>query len=210
MTNCIHNKFLEKMNKLTDEEENILAKNISSLLLEIHSEKISNVNWEQEFTDEMNLSLFKHGLIKNQGLKDYVLIDFLNSNTFLLKDRSVSRLIKDNSIFNLKINDDLSLSYELDKKFGDKILDLVDLNSLAYYNPSVAKKIFIYKSKNINSKKAYKLFTYYSAKYTIDLIVKKSKVNPDNEDLLLEYQEIIDFIFDSYEDFTIYEPKWLK
>ncbi|MGY3776255.1 hypothetical protein [Helcococcus sueciensis] len=210
MTNCIHNKFLEKMNKLTDEEENILAKNISSLLLEIHSEKISNVNWEQEFTDEMNLSLFKHGLIKNQGLKDYVLIDFLNSNTFLLKDRSVSRLIKDNSIFNLKINDDLSLSYELDKKFGDKILDLVDLNSLAYYNPSFAKKIFIYKSKNINSKKAYKLFTYYSAKYTIDLIVKKSKVNPDNEDLLLEYQEIIDFIFDSYEDFTIYEPKWLK
>lgn len=210
MTNCIHNKFLEKMNKLTDEEENILAKNISSLLLEIHSEKISNVNWEQEFTDEMNLSLFKHGLIKNQGLKDYVLIDFLNSNTFLLKDRSVSRLIKDNSIFNLKINDDLSLSYELDKKFGDKILDLVDLNSLAYYNPRLAKKIFLSKSKNINSKKTYKLFTYYSAKYTIDLIVEKSKVNPENEDLLLEYQEVIDFIFDSYEDFTIYRPKWLK
>lgn len=62
----------------------------------------------------MNLSLFKHGLIKNQGLKDYVLIDFFNSITFLLKDGSSSRLIKNNSIFKLIINDDLSLSYEFE------------------------------------------------------------------------------------------------
>ena len=210
MTNSIHNVFLEKINKLSDEEEIILTKNISSLLLEVHEVKDSTVNWKQEFTDEINLSLFKHGLMKNQGLKDYVLIDLLNSNTFLLKDRSVSRLIKGNSLFNLIINDDLTLNYEIDEKLGDKIIDLVELNTLAYYKPSLAKKIFEAKFKNLNSKKIYKLFTYYSAKYTIDLIVEKSKVNSSDEDLLLEYQEIIDFIFNSYEDFTRYNPKWLE
>lgn len=210
MTNSIHNDFLKKINNLTNEEEIILTKNISSLLLEVHEVKDSTVNWKQEFTDEINLSLFKHGLMKNQGLKDYVLIDLLNSNTFLLKDRSVSRLIKGNSLFNLIINDDLTLNYEIDEKLGDKIIDLVELNTLAYYKPSLAKKIFEAKFKNLNSKKIYKLFTYYSAKYTIDLIVEKSKVNSSDEDLLLEYQEIIDFIFNSYEDFTRYNPKWLE
>lgn len=210
MTNSIHNNFLEKINILNNEEETILAKNISSLLLTIHEVKDSTVNWKQEFTDEKNLSLFKHGLIKNHGLKDYVLIDFLNSNTFLLKDRSVSRLIKGNSLFNLVINDDLSLNYEIDEKLGDKIIDLVELNTIAYYKPSLAKKIFEAKFKKISSKKTYKLFTYYCAKYTIDLIIEKSKVNPKQEELLLEYQQIIDFIFDSYEDFTIYKPKWLE
>lgn len=210
MTNSIHNDFLEKINKLSNEEETILAKNISSLLLEVHEVKDSTVNWKQEFTDEINLSLFKHGLIKSQGLKDYVLIDLLNSNTFLLKDRSVSRLIKGNSLFNLVINDDLSLNYEIDEKLGDKIIDLLELNTLAYYKPSLAKNIFEAKFENLGTKKIYKLFTYYSAKYTIDLIVEKSKVNSDDEDLLLEYQEIIDFIFDSYEDFTVYKPKWLE
>ena len=210
MTNSIHNDFLKKINNLSDEEENILAKNISSLLLDVHEVKDSTVNWKQEFTDEINLSLFKHGLIKNQGLKDYVLIDFLNSNTFLLKDRSVSRLIKDNSIFNFVINDDLTLNYHLDEKLGDKIIDLVELNTLAYYRPSLAKKIFEAKFENLSTKKIYKLFTYYSAKYTIDLIVEKSNINSKDEDLLIEYQEIIDFIFDSYDDYTVYKPKWLK
>ncbi len=210
MTNSIHNVFLEKINKLSDEEEIILAQNISSLLLEIHGVRSSSVNWKQEFTDEMNLSLFKHGLIKRQGLKDYVLIDLLKLNTFLLKDRSVSRLIKGNSLFNLVINDDLTLKYEIDEKFGDKIIDLVELNVLAYYRPSLAKKIFDASFEDFNSKKIYKLFAYYCAKFTIDLIIEKSKINPRQKELHLEYQEIIDFIFDSYEDFTIYKPKWLE
>ncbi|MDO4605368.1 MAG: hypothetical protein Q4B23_05260, partial [Helcococcus sp.] len=183
MTNSIHNVFLEKINKLSDEEEIILAKNISSLLLEIHGVRSSSVNWKQEFTDEMNLSLFKHGLIKRQGLKDYVLIDLLKLNTFLLKDRSVSRLIKGNSLFNLVINDDLTLKYEIDEKFGDKIIDLVELNVLAYYRPSLAKKIFDASFEDLNSKKIYKLFAYYCAKFTIDLIIEKSKINPRQKEL---------------------------
>lgn len=208
MTNLIHNEFLRKIKNITKEEEDILAKNISSSLLDLHSSKNYDINWQEEYIVDINLSLYQHGLLKDQGLKDYVLVDYLNSNTFLLKDRATSKLIEDNSLLKLDIDDDLNVQYKTSDKYGDKIIDLLDLNIIAFYNSNLARKIFEYKFDKNDSRRIYKLFVFYTAKYTIDLIVEKNKIR--NEDELLIYNDIIDFIFDSYEDFTLFIPKWLK
>lgn len=208
MTNLIHNEFLRKIKNITKEEEDILAKNISSSLLDLHSSKNYDINWQEEYIVDINLSLYQHGLLKDQGLKDYVLVDYLNSNTFLLKDRATSKLIEDNSLLKLDIDDDLNVQYKTSDKYGDKIIDLLDLNIIAFYNSNLARKIFEYKFDKNDSRRIYKLFVFYTAKYTIDLIVEKNKIR--NEDELLIYNDIIDFIFDSYDDFTLFIPKWLK
>lgn len=208
MTNLIHNEFLRKIKNITKEEEDILAKNISSSLLDLHSSKNYDINWQEEYIVDINLSLYQHGLLKDQGLKDYVLVDYLNSNTFLLKDRATSKLIEDNSLLKLDIDDDLNVQYTTSDKYGDKIIDLLDLNIIAFYNSNLARKIFEYKFDKNDSRRIYKLFVFYTAKYTIDLIVEKNKIR--NEDELLIYNDIIDFIFDSYDDFTLFIPKWLK
>ena len=208
MTTLLQSNFLKKIKNLNREEIDRLADNICQSLSYIHIEKGSDITWMDKYIIDKNYSLYRHGLIKKQGLKDYILIDYINENIHLLRDRIVSRSIKDSSIIASDFDDNFNISFEKSDIFSDKIIDYLDLNIIAYVNKDLAKAIMNKLNNNKFNIKFYKLFTYYTAKYTIDLIddVSELKNKEDRE----EYETIIEFIFDSFEDFTIIKPKWLQ
>lgn len=208
MINLTQNKFIEKIKKLNINESVILANNIVEALLNIHNIKNFDIDWYDEYKQQINYSLHKHGLTRSQGLKDYILLDFLNNNSYFIKDRCVANLLKNSSLLEITINDDLSIDYSESGELGDRLLDLVDLNIIAFYNRKLAREVLLKYFGDEVSLKLYKLFLFYTAKKTIDLIFDKQKCK--NKKLNEEYEEIINFIFDSYEDFTIYKPKWLE
>ena len=208
MTILLQSNFLKKINKLKGEEIDRLSDNICQSLSDIHIEKDLDINWIDEYIIDKNYSLYRHGLIRKQGLKDYILIDYINENIHLLKDRIASRSIKDSSIIASDFDDNFNISFEKSDIFSDKIIDYLDLNIIAYVNKDLAKAIMNKLNNNKFNIKFYKLFTYYTAKYTIDLIDDMSELK--NKEDRGEYETIIEFIFDSFEDFTIIKPKWLQ
>lgn len=208
MTILLQNNFLKRIKNLNGKEIDRLSDNICQSLSDIHIEKDSDINWMDEYIIDKNYSLYRHGLIRKQGLKDYILIDYINENIHLLKDRIASRSIKDSSIIATDFDDNFNISFEKSDKFSDKIIDYLDLNIIAYVNKDLAKLLINKINDNKFNIKFYKLFTYYTAKYTIDLIDDMSELkNKEDRDV---YESIIEFIFDSYDDFTLIKPKWLE
>ncbi|WP_103980955.1 hypothetical protein [Helcococcus massiliensis] len=208
MTILLQNNFLKRIKNLNGKEIERLSDNICQSLSDIHIEKDSDINWMDEYIIDKNYSLYRHGLIRKQGLKDYILIDYINENIHLLKDRIASRSIKDSSIIATDFDDNFNISFEKSDKFSDKIIDYLDLNIIAYVNKDLAKLLINKINDNKFNIKFYKLFTYYTAKYTIDLIDDMSELkNKEDRDV---YESIIEFIFDSYDDFTLIKPKWLE
>ena len=208
MTTLLQSNFLKKIKNLNGEEIDRLSDNICQSLSDIHIEKDSDINWMDEYIIDKNYSLYRHGLIKKQGLKDYILIDYINENIHLLRDRIVSRSIKDSSIIASDFDDNFIISFEKSDIFSDKIVDYLDLNIIAYVNKDLAKVLVNKINDNKFNIKFYKLFTYYTAKFTIDLIDGMSELN--NKEDKEKYEAIIEFIFDSYDDFTLIKPKWLE
>ena len=208
MTTLLQSNFLKKIKNLNGEEIDRLADNICQSLSDIHIVKDSDITWMDKYIIDKNYSLYRHGLIKKQGLKDYILIDYINENIHLLMDRIVSRSIKNSSIIASDFDDNFNISFEKSDIFSDKIIDYLDLNIIAYVNKDLAKAIMNKLNNNKFNIKFYKLFTYYTAKYTIDLIDDMSELK--NKEDREEYETIIEFIFDSFEDFTIIKPKWLQ
>lgn len=208
MTNLLENSFLQRVKNLDNLEIEKLSNNLVDKLNRVHKEKDKTINWKEDYIVDSNLSLYNHGLTRNHGLKDYILIDYINNNYYLLKDRMASRLIDDSSILKTNIKEDLTISLNPSEKFGDRLVDYLDLNIIAYYNRKIASNIIKKLEKNDNSVKFYKLFSYYSAKYLIDLINHKNTLKSKEEKEPM--QELIDFIFDSFEDFTINKPLWAQ
>lgn len=207
MTALKQNNFLKKIQDLSSEDTSELSNSIYNQLVKIHKNKNYEDNWLEEFTIDLNLSLYNHGLTKKHGLNDYILIDYLNLNNHLLKNRSKSLLIKNSSIIDGRLNDNL-VEFQNSDKYGDWIIDYTDLNLIAYFNEDLANQIINKVLENNNSIKFYKLFTFYTAKYTIDLINERDKIKEKQDKEF--YDEIINYIFDSYEDFTITKANWIK
>ena len=88
--------IIKIISNLSDSEQDILIENIYQVVDKIHDEKLQE-DWLDMYNVEINLSLFNHGLIKSSGLKDYILSDYLQNNAFFIKDRKISRLIKNSS-----------------------------------------------------------------------------------------------------------------
>ena len=205
MKKLIHNNFLEYIKNLDKDSSIELAESIFYKIKYIHSFTDSELNWRERFESDLNLSLYKNGLNKSYGPKDYILIDKLNKDKFIINERVSSKFIQDNSILNIDIIDDTVFINESDF-FGDRLLDYLDLNIIAYYNIAFANKMISLAYENEEKYKFYRLFSYYSAKYLLDLIIFKNKLK--NTEEIEEYEEIINFIYESFLDFTTDKPLW--
>lgn len=194
--------FLAQVNAI---DAKILSDEIVSKVEEIHKTKSDKKDWPEEYSHFLNISQYEYGLLTNKGLRDYLLVDYINKNKYIINNRIKSQLIKNSILLNKSILESKDVSYEKSDNFGDKIIDYLDLNVIAYYNKELAKNI-INKANKDNSIKFYKLFTFYTCKYTLDMIRKKESVK--DKEYKKEYEKIIDFIFDSYEDFTENRPNW--
>lgn len=204
MKKLIQNNFLKHIENMDLASSENLANEIYHKIHFIHDDESSN-DWFEKFENELNLSLYKNGLSKKFGPKDYILVDKLNREKFIVKDRKSSRMIKNNSIIEIQFLDSHPLVVE-SSVYGDKIYDYLDLNIIAYYNKNFAKKFTTLIYNSGEELRFFKLFSYYTAKYLLDIIIFKNNLKDPDE--VEKFDDIINFIYDSYQDFTIEKPKW--
>ncbi|EHR33926.1 hypothetical protein ACWOAQ_02060 [Helcococcus kunzii] len=199
--------FIEKLLRLNEIEKNKLIDNLFFEIEKIHSEKSNENNWINTYQTELNLSLYKHGLIRKPGLEDYIITDYIKNNLYILKNRELSRIILDNSLLKIKILDN-GIDIKSGDKFEDKIRDYVDLNIIAFYDAKFSSDLLNKVIDNNNKNKFLKIFSIYTAHFYLDLLIQKNRIK--DKDKILKIEEMLEFIFDSYDQFTNYIPKWLK
>lgn len=198
--------FIEKISKLNKSEKRELINKLINEIGIIHSEKQFEDNWIELYQTELNLSLYNHGLIRKPGLEDYIITDYIKNNMYILKNRELSRSILDNSLLKININDNIEI--QSGEKFGDKIRDFVDLNIIAFYDAEFSSEFLKKIISDNNKNKFLKIFSIYTAHFYLDFLIEKNKIN--NEDEKIKIEEMLNFIIDSYDQFTNYTPKWLN
>lgn len=192
-------------NKVDDKTAEILADNLIHYL-ENASKKKDNSS--EDFVDITNLFLFEHGLLSNTGLKDYVLVDFLKSNSFLVKDIKLPKYIFDSSILEINIEEDLSLSKLSLNKYFDIYKEFVAINAISKSNPYLCNLIVEKMGDRIFDRKFFRILSYYTAVYCLHLRIDIEKEKNDFQKD--ELNEKLEYMFDIYEDFTQWNPNWLN
>lgn len=195
------------INEIPESDYDKIATKIALFLKEIHSNNTVESDWETTYMNLINLTLFNHGLIKQSYLKDYILVDFVEKNKFLIKDRKTYVTIKGNSINDLCINNKFDLlSCELE--FGDYVVDFFMLNVIAKQKPQISNLILEKYFEGPINRRFFRLLSLYTAVYCLNLLVRLDKEKDVERKLF--FKERLDFLFDIYEDFTIDIPKWYK
>lgn len=201
-----YNKYFDKLNKLNSNEKKIYINNLREYFLDCHN-ITSDGSWYDKFLIDVNYSMFQHGLIRNQGYRDYLVIDYLKENLYLCEDREMYRLIENSSFIELGFNESLNIEKPFSNEYGDFVKDYVDLNLIAFYDKELARAIVKTMGLNFRNITFAKLFKIYTAKFMVDILVQKDKIK--DEETLLIYNNFIDFIYEEYEDFTKYKPNWV-
>lgn len=159
---------------------------------------------QAKFSDLTNLYLYEHGLVRNKGLKDYLLSDFLANNRFLVSQKKVPYDLFDHSILDLEIKDGIFINEEINSYF-DIYKEFVALNLLSMTNPQIPLQVI--QLMNIKFDRRFmRILSYYSAIYCLHLIVEKEKNQAINEQL--DYK--LNYMFELYNDFTTEQPAWYK
>lgn len=191
--------------RIEERDYELISDNIVSYLKGIHSKEVFENDWEDEYIGLMNLAVFNHGLIKKIGLKDYILVDFIEKNKFIIKDRKTSKTLEKHSLMDLVFDDKFNIM-KTKTTNGDYVVDFYTLNVIAIEHPKLAKMIVSkYFSGGVN-RKFFRLLSLYTAVYCLNLIAKIDQYPQCNE----YYQNRLDNIFDFYEDFTVEIPTWFK
>ena len=191
---------------LLENEIDRLSNNIVDFLKNKHNITSESDNFTEEFNDLVNLYLYEHGLVEEKGLKDYILIDHIEVNRFLIKNRKSTRILFGFSLLDLEIFDNFSIKPLETASFGDYIEDFVALHIISIKNNELANQI-LNKYGELD-RKFFRLLSFYTAVFCLHLISKKDKEK--NEIKKSKIQSLIDYIYESYEDFTVEIPTWYK
>ncbi|MDO5026309.1 MAG: hypothetical protein Q4E50_00595 [Tissierellia bacterium] len=192
-------------NKIDENKADLLANNLISYF---KSATKKQENLSEDFVDITNLFLFEHGLLENTGLKDYVLVDFLKTNAYLVKGIKLPTDIFSSSILELSYDDDLSISNLDANKFFDIFKEFVAINAISRSNPHLCNLVLEMTDKEMVDRKFFRILSYYSAVYCLHLRIDIE--NEKNEYRKMELNEKLDYMFDIYEDFTQTIPNWVK
>lgn len=202
-----YNKYFDKLNKLDNIEKKEYINNLREYFLDCHN-ITSEGSWYDQFLVDVNYSMYQHGLIKNQGYKNYLIVDYLKENLYICKNRKMYRLIENSSIIELGFNENLMIEKSFSFEYGDFVKDYVDLNLIAFNDKYLAKEIIKTFDLNFKNLTFAKLFKLYTTKYLIDILIQKEKIK--DEEILERYDEFINFIYTEYDDFTRNIPYWVE
>lgn len=199
----IRNLVLEKID---NESASILAENLAEYINSASSE-VKDEQMEG-FVDITNLFLFEHGILENTGLKDYVLIDFLKNNSFLVSDIKLPTTIFESSILELGIADDLSLTNLEANQYFDIYKEFVAINAISRSNPELCRLVVEKIGPSLLDRKFLRILSYYSALYCLHLRIDiENEKNDFTKEIL---NEKLNHMFNIYEDFTSISPSWLN
>lgn len=200
----------EYIQNFTNKEIYDLGIKFGEILKKIHMKKINtniDFDWHKKVETKINLLLYRQGLSKNAGVNDYILIDYLQSNSYICKNTSSNILYEGLSDKNIRIYDDNEIDIRglKDLNVGDGISDFVNINKIAINSPDFARGVLkAYHKEELVSRKFYRLLSLYQAYYVLESLVdirdkKKSYLSEDE----------INKILLMYDNFSTIIPSWV-
>lgn len=195
------------------EEVAEVGENFGILLRKFHSIKLDDRisrDWYKFIVDRQNFLLYQMGIQKNKSNRDYILVDYLNSNVNLTKHTSENLLYSNLNLKNIRLYDKNKLDLRGLKKLevGDGITDFVEVNKIAIDYPNFSRAIYAgYFNNKMPSRKFFRLLSYYQALDLLDQVVKaRTEVNGESK----EREVSIEKVLEMYDYFSRIEPSRLK
>ncbi|MDY3007226.1 kanamycin kinase [Anaerococcus porci] len=200
----------EYISKYSSKEVYNIGLKFGEILKKIHMKKIdSNLDydWHKKIETKINLLLYRQGLNKNNGVNDYILIDYLQNNSYICKNTSSNILYEGLNDKNIRIydNDKIDIRGLKDLKVGDGISDFVNINKISITSPDFAKGVLkSYHEGEQVSRKFFRLLSLYQAYYLLESLVNIR----ENKESYLNEEEIEKIIL-MYDNFSTIIPSWV-
>lgn len=163
--------------------------------------------WRKNFDHRIVLLLHNYYMSKHEGPKDYIILDYLNENKYLISDRKPSLLLGLEDVLNINLDDegrlsniDLTVEQMADPYFQFKNLNFLKSSDLDYVN-GLIKGYF----KDCSTILFFKTMAVYTiVEYLYDEFEGHESINHER------INEKIDRILEIYNDFSDIYPHWYR
>lgn len=204
----------EYLRGISSEERIALGETLGQCLKNLHSMRVKNEEGRKtgkDYETRINLVLYQHGLLRDMGKKDYILVDFIMNQRHILKNILHATLVGEKDFSNWYLNEEgtpqLSNGWEL--QTGDVVSDFVFLNAAAHDFPEFANAVLYSYFDGNPPRKFFRLYALYTAVDLLDKIVEVNTSTLRGEEKDWELQKVQNVIAD-FEDFSCIVPKWYE
>lgn len=188
--------------KVNKEDEEKIAVEIADYINSSEESK----DLDQDFVDVVNLFIYEHSLSNQVGLNDYVIVDYLELNKYIIKKHRQRVDLFSSSILDLDLDENYKIKKDKDISFSF-FKELVAINAISASNPDLANKIF-YKLTAVKNRRFFRLLGYYTGLYCLHLKIEIN--NETNSQKIDSLMNKFNYMFSIYEDFTVNIPIWYK
>ncbi|MDL2310624.1 hypothetical protein LJC13_01435 [Peptostreptococcaceae bacterium OttesenSCG-928-C18] len=203
----ITNYITEVKRSIDDKVNYELGYYIGETIKKYHdlSHKVTDQKWEQSYNYKINHIFHEYGLCEYIGEKDYILLDYVKKNKYLVFDRDTIEIFSFNNIRDIPVDEDgkIYLFGTQDITTADPYFEFKDININYYKDEAYSAGII----DGYFSGKPSRLFFKTLALYTIIEILGK-EFKPHKEIVLdaisLKTEELSSY----YNDFNHIYPNW--
>lgn len=200
--------LLWKKGKTLENKNFEFGEKLGKFLKKYHSEFQSNSDdWKRDFNHRIVLLLHNYYMSKHNGSKDYIILDYLTENKYLISDRTPSLLLGIENILNISVDEEGRLS-NIDLSNGmlaDPYFEFKNLNFLKDDDLDFVKGIVNGYFENGSTILFFKTIALYTImEYLYEEFEDYKNVNHQ------AINEKIDKILEIYSDFTDIYPNWFK
>lgn len=200
--------LLWKKGKTFENKNFEFGEKLGKFLKKYHSEFQSNSDdWKRDFNHRIVLLLHNYYMSKHNGSKDYIILDYLTENKYLISDRTPSLLLGIENILNINVDEEGRLS-NIDLSngmFADPYFEFKNLNFLKDDDLDFVKGIVNGYFENSSTILFFKTIALYTImEYLYEEFEDYKNVNHR------AINEKIDKILEIYSDFTDIYPNWFK
>ncbi|WP_100065171.1 hypothetical protein [Miniphocaeibacter massiliensis] len=169
------------------------------------SHKVTDLKWEKSYNHKINYIFHEYGLCEYIGDKDYILMDYVKENKYLIFDRDTIEIFSFNNIRDIPVDDDgkIYLFGIQDIFIADPYFEFKDIN-INYYKDEAYSAGLI---DGYFGGKPSRLFFKTLALYTIiETLGKEFKFCKEinNDVVMLKTEELSSY----YNDFNNIYPNW--
>lgn len=185
-----------------------LGEELGKFLRDFHGEFQNREDeWKKNFDHRIVLLLHNYYMSKHEGPKDYIILDYLNENKYLISDRKPSLLLGLQDVLNINLDDegrlsnvDLTFEQMADPYFQFKNLNFLQREDLDYVNGLI--KGYFKDGSTILFFKTMAIYTI--VEYLYDEFEDHESINHER------INEKIDRILEMYDYFTDIYPNWYR
>lgn len=195
--------------KVSKSEQYEMGKKIGSFLKKFHKTNFekNNCAWSKIYNYKIDLVIHEYGIGEYRGSQDYILLDYLEDNRYLLNERESTNILYLKSFTDIYISKNGEIDFDVfDKSYiADPFFEFRNINlsnhNIEYFVLGILKAYF----GEYVPRSFFKILALYTIVEAWGEIFK-SRQDIDIEVMNLKTEEIISY----YDEFSTIKPLWYE